>query len=332
MSRRQELLLGVDGGQTTTKALVVHRDGTVLGAGLGSACDHFHGPDGYGRNRAAIQGAIVSALEAADAPASRVISVALGLTSAPRGGGQNPLVERIVAEVCAPPLVWVDADFVTNLLGASTGQPGIAVVAGGGSVAYGRDGAGDEAICGGLGYLLDAGSAWNIGLDGLCAATRADDRRGSPTAILETVRAHFGVDHLRDLVPTIYGVAFARERIAALAPAIVALALAGDAEAKRIVTGAGEELGLLAVGVARQLFPDVSRPVDVYPTGGVFQAGDILLGPFCATLHQRPGLTMRTPRFPPVVGAVIQAKRGLGEPVDDAWLRRIAATLPTDAR
>lgn len=327
----KDVLLGVDGGQTTTKALITRRDGMVLGAGLGPGCDHFHGPDGYERNRVAIQGAITAALGAANVTGERVASIALGLTSAPRGGTQNPLVRRIVAELIAPDVFWVDADFVTNLLGASTGQPGIAVVAGGGSVAYGRDAEGNEAICGGLGYLLDVGSAWNIGLAGLRAATRAGDLRGPETAILEMVRNHFGVSNLRNLIPVIYDAAFTRDRIAALAPIIVRLAHAGDATAQCIVTDAGHDLAMLAVGAARQLFPD-GTPVDVYPTGGVFRAGELLLAPFRETLGQRAGLAVRTPRFPPVVGAVIQAKRGLDEPVDEPWLDRIAATLPEQFR
>lgn len=332
MNNSRDVLLGVDGGQTTTKALITQRDGTVLGAGIGPACDHFHGPNGYERNRAAIQGAIAAALDAANVPAGRIVSVALGLTSAPRGGTQNSLVRQIVDEICAPDVFWVDADYVTNLLGASTGQTGIAVVAGGGSVAYGLDDAGNEAICGGLGYLLDAGSAWNIGLAGVRAATRADDLRGPDTTLLGLVRVHFGVMHLRDLIPIIYDAGFTRDRIAALAPAVVALAQDGDAEAIRVMTEAGYELAMLAVGAARQLFPGETIPVDVYPTGGVFRAGELLLGPFRATLGQRPGLIVHTPRFPPVAGAVIQAKRGLDEPVDERWLRRIGATMPAGFR
>lgn len=327
MSDHKDLLLGVDGGQTTTKALVVQRDGVVLGAGLGPGGDHFNGPGGYERNRAAIQGAIAAALRAANVPAERIASAALGLTSAPRGGSQGPLVRRIVDELCAPDVLWFDSDFVTNLLGASTGQPGIAVVAGGGSVAYGIDASGNEAICGGLGFLLDVGSAWNIGLDAVRAATRANDRRGPDTAILPAVRDHFGLTDLRGLMPLIYDAAFTRDRIAALAPAVVGLAQEGDPEAIRIITGAGRDLAMLAVGAARQLFPDAA-PVAVYPTGGVFRAGDLLLGPFAETLAVRPGLTVRAPRFSPVAGAVIQAKRGLGEAVDEPWLRRLAETLP----
>lgn len=327
---KQDLLLGVDGGQTTTKALVVHRDGTVLGAGFGPGGDHFHGPGGYERNRAAIQGAVVAALDMARVPATRIVSAALGLTSAPRGGTQGPLIEKIVHELCAPDVLWFDSDFVTNLLGASTGRPGIAVVAGGGSVAYGRDSAGSEAICGGLGYLLDAGSGWNIGLDAVRAATRADDLRGPDTALLPLVRDHFQLPDFRALMPLIYDATFTRDRIAALAPAVVALAEAGDAEAARIVAGAGHDLAMLAVGVARQIFPDAA-PVAVYPTGGVFRAGETLLAPFRQTLGLRPGLSMHPPRFPPVAGAVIQAKRALGDSVSEPWLSRLGETLPASA-
>ncbi|MDP9365549.1 MAG: N-acetylglucosamine kinase, partial [Chloroflexota bacterium] len=50
----EPLLLGIDGGQTATKALLAHLDGRVLAAGRGGPSDHFHAVGGRERNRAAI--------------------------------------------------------------------------------------------------------------------------------------------------------------------------------------------------------------------------------------------------------------------------------------
>src|SRR5215211_6357659 len=93
------LLLAIDGGQTATKALVARLDGTVLGAGLGGPSDHFHIEGGVERNRIAIHGAINSALASANGMADRVAAIALGLTGAPAGGKQTPVVHDIVGEI-----------------------------------------------------------------------------------------------------------------------------------------------------------------------------------------------------------------------------------------
>ena len=72
---------------------------------------------------------------------------------------------------------------MTNLAGASGGDPGVVLIAGGGSIGFGVTADGREALAGGFGYLLgDEGSAFDIGLRAIAAACRAEDRRGEPTS------------------------------------------------------------------------------------------------------------------------------------------------------
>ena len=325
------LLVGVDGGQTATKALVARRDGTVLAAGRGEASDHFHIAGGREKNRLAIHGAIESALAAAGAKPEQVASVGLGLTGAPAGGEQTPAVHDIVREILRPDRITVAADYVTNLAGASGGEPGVVVVAGGGSIAYGLRPDGREALAGGFGYLLgDEGSAFDIGRRAIAAACRAGDLRGEPTVLGAAVREHFGIGTMRELPRVVYRAGFSRERISLLAPKVVRAARAGDPVACRIVTTAGEELARTALGVIRQLFEfEANDAVDVYLTGGVFGAGDILVDRFRSAL--RAGWARaeaREPRLPPAVGGLILAARALGQPTDAAWLDSVASSLP----
>ena len=111
------LLVAVDGGQTATRALVARRDGAVLGAGRGGPSDHFHGAGGVEKNRQAIQEAVRSALAAVGADPADVASIGLGLTGAPVGGGQTPIVAEIVREILPAAIVTVVPDYVTNLAG-----------------------------------------------------------------------------------------------------------------------------------------------------------------------------------------------------------------------
>jgi glucosamine kinase len=325
----ERLLLAIDGGQTATKALVARLDGTVLGGGRGGPSDHFHIEGGVERNRIAIHGAIAAALAAAGAAADRVAAVGLGLTGAPARGSQTPIVHEIVREVLAPPQIVVMPDYVTNLAGASGGEPGVVLIAGGGAIGYGVTADGREAIAGGYGFLLgDEGSAFDIGRRAIAAAARGDDRRGEPTALQAIVEEHFGIAAIRDLPRVVYAAGFSRERISLLAPKVVRAAHDGDAAALTIMRAAGGELATTALGVIRQLFTP-GAPVGVYLTGGVFAAGDVLLDSFRATLRSGwPSAEPREPRFPPAVGGLILAARSIGRAVDADWLDRVAASLP----
>lgn len=323
------LLLGIDGGQTSTKALVARSDGRVLASGLGGPSDHFHALGGEHRNRVALHGAIASALRAAGAAPADVVSVALGLTGAPTAPGAPRLAEAIVRELLAPRAVRVVADYVTNLAGASGGKAGVVVIAGGGSIAYGVAADGREAIAGGFGFLLgDEGSAFDIGRRAIAAAARASDGRGPATGLAPMVRDAFGLGAVRDVTQVVYHADFARDRVSLLAPRVAALAIAGDRVAAAIFEQAGIELATVAVAVLERIAPS-GAAMAVYLTGGVFAAGRIVRTPFETELARvRPAATIREPAFPPVVGSLILAARLAGVATDERWFENVAASLP----
>ena len=328
MPTTTELILAVDGGQTSTKALVASLDGTVLGAGRGGPSDHFHIEGGVEKNRIAIQGAIRAALTDAREDPSAVASVALGLTGAPTNGTATPIVHEIINEILSPQAIAVTPDYITNLAGGSGGQPGVVLIAGGGAISYGVTADGREALSGGFGYLLgDEGSAFDIGRRATIAAARASDGRDEPTVLQGIVERHFGIGTMREITRIVYAAGFSRDRLSLLAPEVASAAREGDAVAIRIMRTAGEELARTALATVRKLF-EPGQPVDVFLTGGVFGAGDVLRGPFRATLTQGwPDATDRDPRFPPAVGGLIVARRQLGQEIDEAWLQTVERTL-----
>jgi glucosamine kinase len=300
----------------------------VLGSGLGGPSDHFHIEGGVEKNRRAIVGAINDVLTASECAPEQIVAVGLGLTGA--GSRVSEIVAGMVRERLSPREITVVPDYVTNLAGASGGEPGVVLIAGGGSIGYGVTAKGDEAVAGGYGFLLgDEGSAFDIGLRAIAAAARGADRRAEPTALQAVVEAHFGVERVHQLPRIIYAAGFSRERISLLAPKVVRTAEAGDAAAITILRIAGEELALTALGVMRQLF-ELGTAVSIYLTGGVFQAGELVLEPFRALLQREwSEAEPREPRFPPAAGGLILAARSVGTPVDAAWLDTVAATLPS---
>ena len=313
MSERQRLVLAVDGGQTSSKSVIATLDGEILGWGIGSPCDHLHGSNGYERNRDAIHSAAHSALQAAGRTTDDIALVGLGLTSAARESTALAMIGDMVHELCSPETVWIDADFVSNLAGASGGEPGVVVIAGGGSIGYGVDDQGREAIAGGLGYLMgDEGSGWYIGLRAIQEAAKAFDLRGPDTALLPMVLDHYGITAIRQIIRVLYDTSFSREQVSTLTPKVIEVAAAGDAVATGIVTAAGVKLGETALGTIRQLHPPANA-VKVFPTGGVFSAGPMVMDTFTSTiLDAWPEATIETPRYPPVIGAYLKALEAAG--------------------
>lgn len=314
------LVLAIDGGQSSTKALIADTEGHILGRGTGSPCDHITGPHGYERNRAAIHSATSAAIADAGVDAGRIVAAGMGLTSAPPELGMNHLFAQMLREIANPEHLWIDHDVASNLAGASAGAPGIVVIAGGGSIGYGVDAGGRDAKAGGMGYLMgDDGSAWWIGLHAIRAAAAAADRRGPETALLPFMLEHYGIPTIRHIVEMLYGPAFRRDQVAGISPEVVRIA-EGDEVARGIVTTAGERLAGLAIAVSEQL-GITGEAVDVYPTGGVFNAGALVMAPFRAMLAAaRPAAVIREPRFAPVYGALFRAYQAMGVEISDEVL------------
>jgi N-acetylglucosamine kinase-like BadF-type ATPase len=162
--------------------------------------------------------------------------------------------------------VYVTGDADTAQAGAFLGGPGVVVIAGTGSMAFGRNGE-RRARAGGHGFLLgDEGSAYWIGRAAARAALRWEDRLGGSERIHRMVRAATGTD-LEALVRDVTSHPAERSRLTALAPALTALA-AEDPEAARITRQAAEHLAALAQSVRDRL-----GPVPVAGAGRVFGAG-----------------------------------------------------------
>lgn len=319
--------LGIDGGQTSTTAILADQTGVVMAMGTGSACDHIVGSHGYERNREAIHSAITSALSQTTIDAETIISVGMALTSAPRELQATPTFERIVREVLQPEYIWVDHDVAGNLAGASAGAPGVVVIAGGGSISYGVNEFGQEGKAGGLGYLMgDEGSGWWIGLQALQAATKAADGRGPDTTLLPFVLKHYQLPTIRHIVGVIYGAEFRREMVSSIAVEVARLAET-DEVAANIVDQAGERLAGMAVATIRQIHR-VGETVDVYPTGGVFRSERVMasFGTHLAELW--PAAIVREPQFAPVYGALFRAYQQAGVDITPRLLARLQETKP----
>jgi len=182
------------------------------------------------------------------------------------------LGELLTARTGAP--VYVTWDGETARAGAFLGGPGVVVIAGTGSAAYGWDGERSVRV-GGHGFLLgDEGSAYWIGRAAVRAALRWEDRMGGSELLHRAVTETTG-SGLTDLIGQVHTHPAERQRLTVLAPVVASLA-SDDAEARRILLRAAEHLAELAGGARRGLArPATAGAPSALPAagvGGVFSA------------------------------------------------------------
>jgi len=135
---------------------------------------------------------------------------------------------------------------------------GVALIAGTGSVAFGRNAIGQTKLCGGWGYLLgDAGSAYDIGRAALRHALQnLETDAAAPEPLTDAIRSALGAHTVMELTRAIYMSAQPRSTIASLAPHVVELAGQGDPTSQAILESAAGELATL-----------VSRTVELLALG-----------------------------------------------------------------
>ena len=132
--------------------------------------------------------------------------------------------------------------------------PGAAIIAGTGSICFGKNAAGKTARCGGYGHLIDdGGSGYALGRDVLSAAVQTVDGRSHSPAILEAVYARLGGSIPGDIISFVYGPGTDKSAIAKFSGIALELAARGEEEAVRILERNAAALGELVETVQKQL-------------------------------------------------------------------------------
>lgn len=316
--RRPDLVLGIDGGGTSTIAMVARADtGEVIGRAVA-------GPSniqsvGVETALKALDDAIDRAFQMVNLPRATVAGVTLGLAGVDRQEGLD-VIHGWASRVGLADKVSVSND-ATLLLAAGTPDGwGLAVIAGTGSIAFVRKPTGEVGRCGGWGPTLgDEGSAFAIVSAALKSACRGYDRVAAPTVLVERFVAKMNLSGAPDLIPAVYRGPWDRAALAGLAPLVLQAAAEGDAVAVEIVRREATALAQTAAGAVR----NNGLALDGIPlalAGGVLLGSEAYRGFFLAALREAgitPGPTKLVPD--PALGAVVLARRLLSlVPLDRA--------------
>ena len=138
---------------------------------------------------------------------------------------------------------------------------GIALVAGTGSIAFGRTPDGRTGRAGGWGYLLgDEGSAYALVMNALQEVAHCGRRsRAAHRADRATALGDGRASEPMDLIPAVYRGGWDRTALAGLAPIVLDAAGQGDEVAARIAAHGAHQLALTVAAAAMRL--ELCRPI-----------------------------------------------------------------------
>lgn len=300
------LFLGVDGGQSSTTALIGDDTGRVVGYGRGGECNHVKGPEGRTKFVNAISGCVGKACaEAGVGIDTEFESACLGFSGGPADK------DALLREMLRCREMQVTNDALIALTGATAGAPGIITIAGTGSIAYGRGSDGRIARAGGWGYVYgDEGGGFDLARQALRAALRDEEGWGPSTLLRETLLAASGAANVNDLLHRFYATDWPRPKIASLSRLVDEAALAGDAVANNLLNAAAQQLAGFTAAVRGQLFA-TAEPARVAWIGGVFKS-EILLIRYRTIVELTDGNTTGEPVYGPATGALLEAYRAAG--------------------
>jgi glucosamine kinase len=307
-----EIVVGVDGGGSKTRVMIGTADGEVLTS--------LDGPKsavapGQAEHSAEVIAELVTRALGEIAQPGVVVPRVLycGVAGTGREEERRALHAALDAKELAEEVV-IDSDGLIAMYDALEDRPGILLVVGTGSIAYGRSPAGEIVRCGGWGPAFgDEGSGGWIGRRALSIVAASSDGREPPTALLFPILAATQCEDIQDLIP--WAAAADARALASLAPVVFSTAAAGDPRANALVTLAAEELVLHIRALARQLFTDERAAVTVALSGGLMDRGS----PLRKRLEQRlksavPGAQLRSEEVLPARGALRAAARRIHLP------------------
>lgn len=242
---------GLDGGGTKTAVAIADENGTIIHSFAVGALN-YNGQDeaSIRATLAEIGAGIGSALPGGLDACSVICLGAAGIS--------NPVVSGLMTSGLRDggyqgELVLV-GDHETALCGAHEGLYGAILIAGTGSIAYGRNKSGKTHRAGGFGHLIDdEGSGYSIGRDLLAAVVRSSDGREGPSVIMDLVYELLGIGSVGEIVGFVYDKNRNKKEIAAIAPLLSEACESGDRAALRIARKNAEALAETASAVIETL-------------------------------------------------------------------------------
>jgi N-acetylglucosamine kinase-like BadF-type ATPase len=301
--------LGVDGGGTKTRFALMDAGQKLIGdAQLGASYFPQVGVDGV---RDVLTRGVARVLADAGIDETQIAYAFFGLPGYGEDSKVTPVLQSLPASILRHERYACDNDMVCGWAGSLGAADGINIVAGTGSIGYGRRGS----VCaraGGWGEAFsDEGSAYWIATQGLNAYSRMSDGRLAKGPLHAVINEELKLTNDLDLCARVYGTnAATRSELAKFSTLVARAAAMGDQQGLAIFRRAGLELAQIADALRQKLGYDANEPVRLSYSGGAFAAGDVLIRPFRDALAAAsPAFELCRPLHEPHYGAALYAQK-----------------------
>ena len=299
-----EIVLGFDVGGTKTHAVLVDTKGEVLGQGFGSSGNINFVTLEQAEN--SFNDAITQAQDHAGIQHLKVAQVIIGIEPDP-----SPLFP-FIQKTAGTHKILHKKEGECSLVGGLVETTGISLIAGTGSVGWGRNKKGETHVTSCWGTIGDEGSAYDIARRGVNAAFWATDGRGPQTKLVENLVHHFGMKNIYECVTPIYQNPDVRKNFSSLSRVVMKTAEQGDPVAVEVIREAANQIAHIITTCAEVLNMH-TEPYRVAATGGLVCRGGWYFDLIQESIHQRhPDATMVLPKFEPALGAALIALMELG--------------------
>jgi glucosamine kinase len=305
-------IIGIDGGGIKTSAVLCALDGVILSEAQGGP-SNFH-IVGIDQTANTLLDVIQTCCHSVGCNVSQIGAVVAGLAGAGRILDQHHIMDRLleVSRLRNVHLekVSIESDARIALEGAFGGNPGLVVIAGTGSIVYGKDERDKIFRAGGWGRLIgDEGSGYAIGREAFRAVAKIYDGHGDKTKLVKLFDEKFGLNSQDAIIDAIY-----RENydFASVVPVVMEAASKGDPVAKKIFIRACSDLVEVIEIVVRKMNKGKKNPPkrSLAFVGNILMRENFYLRKIRSTLKREiPGLSLRNAESSPVVGAALMALR-----------------------
>jgi N-acetylglucosamine kinase-like BadF-type ATPase len=305
------LVLGVDGGNSKTLALLADETGRVLGAGRSGGSNY----QGIGIEAAMreIRAAADCALRQAGVAADQVDYAFYALSGADLDLDFQRL-QPALANLGLAKAHALDNDTVAALFSGTDAPNAVGLVLGAGINAAGRNAAGTVIRFPSLGWVSgDWGGGGDLAREMVRAVAREWDGRGVPTLLTELVLAQLGLPDGKAMIAGLHAREIRFARLLELVPLVFVAADRGDATARELIFRTGDEAGIMAVTLLRRL-DLLAAQADVVLGGSLFRANNELLLTVITDRVEEvaPDARLILPEMEPAAGAVLGALEKLG--------------------
>ena len=306
-------LIGIDGGGTSTEAILYHAEKGEQDRLSGQATNPNN--VGFQTSVSMCLTLIRQLIEKNRLTYEQLKSVGIGMSGLGQITDQQrwfKLFKGSWPDLEPFPAVKIDHDAKTALYAGTNGLDGMCVISGTGSIGYGLHRSQEHRV-GGWGHLIgsDRGSVYYLGFRGLDAVFLAYDKLGPRTCITKFLLEKFQINEVPELISHIYQQPNSKKSIARIAEVVCQAAEQGDRVAREIIRDASQAIAEYSATIYTHLFHGSQGPIPLILVGGLFK-NELLYNEVKRAVQAKiTNVTIKRPDKDPVYGAIILAQQAI---------------------